>query len=66
MLDQQEITQRLVIIKHSGLDDVKILDRNYTMMLRDAPTVEEQKQFEVLRLNIRRRIRELTGENEQS
>lgn len=59
MYDQTEIDQRLVIIKHSGLDDVVILDENYRHLMWQSTSPEEKKQFEVLRSNVQRRLKEL-------
>jgi hypothetical protein len=61
MYDQQEIDQRIVIIKHSDLDDVAILDRNYTILMRESSNPEDQRQFETLQKVTRLRIKELTG-----
>lgn len=60
MYDQQEINQRLVIIKHAGLDDVRILDSNYRILSRNSSSPEEQKQYEVLQTITRSRMEELT------
>lgn len=59
MYDQIELNQRLVIIKHSDINDVEILDENYKQLMRTAPTDEEQKQFEILHSVARSRIEEL-------
>lgn len=61
MYDKIEIDQRLVIIKHSGLDDATILDENYKHLMWEAASPEEKQQFEILRSNVQRRIKELTG-----
>lgn len=66
MYDQKEIDQRIVIIRHSGLDDVTILDKNYTILMRESSNPEDQQQFETLRKVTRLRIKELTGNEQRS
>jgi len=61
MYDNAELKQRLVIIKHSNLDDATILDENYMQLIRETPNPEEQQQFLILHSNVQRRIKQLTG-----
>jgi hypothetical protein len=63
MYDNIELNQRLVIIKHSNLDDATILDENYMQLIRDTPNPEEQQQFLILHTNAQRRIKQLTATN---
>ena len=65
MYDTTELQQRFIIIKHSSLDDAKILDRNYMQLIRDTTDPEEQEQLLILHTNVRRRIERLTEVNEQ-
>ena len=63
MYDDLELKQRLIIIKHSTLDDAIILDENYKQLIRNTPNPEEQKQFVILRSTVQRRIKELKGDS---
>ena len=60
MFDQSELKTRLIIIKHSSVDDATILDENYRLLMREATTPEDQKQFDILRKIVKRRIQHLT------
>lgn len=60
MFDQSELKTRLIIIKHSSVDDATILDENYKLLMREATTPEDQKQFDILRKIVKRRIQHLT------
>jgi hypothetical protein len=61
MYDVKELKQRLIIIKHSDLDDACILDENYLQLIKETPNSDEKDQFAVLRSLVRRRIEHLTG-----
>jgi hypothetical protein len=63
MFDQIELAQRLIIIKHAGLDDVTILDENYRHLMRDSEVPEEKQQLKILQDTVKNRIVELTGKN---
>ena len=63
MYDTIELKQRFIIIKHSSLDDATILDQNYMQLIKDTCNPEEQQQLLILRSNVRRRIEELTLQN---
>ena len=63
MYGVQELKQRLIIIRTSGLDDATILDENYTHLIKETPDPDEQKQFLVLRSIVQRRIKHLQEEN---
>lgn len=63
MYGVQELKQRLVIIKHSNLDDATILDENYLQLIKETPNPDEQEQFVVLRSIVKRRIKHLQEEN---
>lgn len=65
MYDNVELKQRLIIIKHSSLDDATILDENYMQLIRDTPNPDEQQQFLILHSNVQRRIKQLTGTNDR-
>jgi hypothetical protein len=64
MYGVQELKQRLIIIKTSGLDDATILDENYSQLIKEAPNPDEQKQFVVLRTLVQRRIKHLQKGND--
>jgi hypothetical protein len=61
MFNQSELKQRLIIIKHSDLDDATILDENYKHLMRAATSPEDEQQFDILRHIVKRRIQHLTG-----
>jgi hypothetical protein len=63
MYGVQELKQRLIIIKHSDLDDATILDENYLQLIKETPNPDEKEQFIVLRSIVRRRIKHLVGDN---
>lgn len=65
MYDRSELKQRLVIIKNSDLVDAKILDENYKRLCWRADDQEEKKQFEILRIKVKKRIDELTKQDSQ-
>lgn len=58
-----DLDQRLVIIQHSGIDDAKILDENYKLLIWQAGDNDEKQQLEVLRSRVQIRIKELTAAN---
>jgi hypothetical protein len=60
MFDQSELKTRLIIIKQSSVDDATILDENYKLLMREATTPEDQRQFDILRKIVKRRIQHLT------
>ncbi len=60
MFDQTELKTRLIIIKQSDVDDAIILDENYRHLMREATTPEDQRQFDILRKIVKRRIQHLT------
>ena len=60
MYGVQELRQRLIIIKHSDLDDAIILDENYLQLIKETPNPDEKEQFIVLRSIVHRRINALT------
>jgi len=60
MYDNAELNERLVIIKHSNLDDAVILDENYKHLMRETPNPEEQQQLLVLHRIVERRVKELS------
>lgn len=60
MFDQSELKTRLIIIKQSSVDDATILDENYKLLTREATTPEDQRQFDILRKIVKRRIQHLT------
>jgi hypothetical protein len=64
MYGVQELEQRLIIIKTSGLDDATILDENYLQLIKETPDPDEQKQFSVLRSLVQRRIQHLQKGND--
>ena len=59
MYDSAELKQRLVIIKHSSLEDATILDENYMLLIKDTPNPDEKEQFFILHFNAQRRIKQL-------
>lgn len=63
MYTDQEIKQRLIIIKNSDLDDAKILDENYKQIIKNIPNPEERIQISHLIENVRLRIKELKKES---
>jgi hypothetical protein len=63
MYDELELKQRLVIIKHSSLDDATILDENYKQLIKNTPDPVEQEQFVILQSTVQRRIEELKGDS---
>ena len=63
MYDDTELKQRLIIIKHSELDDATILDENYKQLIKITPNPQEKEQFEELLITVQKRIEELTGDN---
>jgi hypothetical protein len=63
MYDVQELKQRLIIIKHSDLDDATILDENYLQLIKETPNSDEKEQFLVLRSIVRHRIQQLQGKS---
>lgn len=65
MYDVTEFNQRLIIIRHSDLDDATILDQNYLQLIKESPNPDEKGQFKILRSNVRRRIRHLTDDNKK-
>lgn len=64
MYGVQELDQRLIIIKNSGIDDATILDQNYLQLIKETPNPDEQQQFVVLRTLVQRRIKHLQKEND--
>lgn len=66
MYDELELKQRLVIIKHSSLDDATILDENYKQLIKSTPNPEEQQQFVILQSKVQSRIEELKGDSDGS
>jgi len=66
MYDELELKQRLVIIKHSSLDDAVILDENYKQLIKNTPDPEEKKQFVILQITVQERIKELVGSGNDS
>lgn len=65
MYGVQELKQRLIIIKHSSLDDATILDENYKHLIRETADPQEKEQFTALRTIVRHRIEQLLGDNGQ-
>jgi hypothetical protein len=63
MYGVQELDQRLIIIKNSGIDDATILDQNYLQLIKETPNPDEQQQFVVLRTLVQRRIQHLQKGN---
>jgi hypothetical protein len=63
MYDVQELKQRLIIIKHSDLDDATILNENYLHLIKEASNPDEKAQFVTLRSITCRRIKHLAGVN---
>ncbi len=61
MYNDTELNQRLVIIKHSNLDDIIILDENYKQFIKNTPDPEEKKQYGILHSIIQNRIKQLRG-----
>jgi hypothetical protein len=59
MQDQLDLNERLVIIKHSDIDDILILDENYRYLMRNSESMEEQEKFEILHNIAQDRIRKL-------
>lgn len=59
MQDQLDLDERLIIIKHSGIDDILILDENYRYLMRNSESREEQEKFEILHNIARDRIQKL-------
>ncbi len=59
MYDVQELKQRLIIIKHSSIDDATILGENYLQLIKETPNPEEKEQFVVLRTVVHHRIKQL-------
>ena len=64
MYDTQELKQRLVIIKHSSLADVAILDENYRQLIKDTPNPDEQRQFIILHTQAKNRIQKLLDQKQ--
>jgi len=60
MYDVHELKQRLIIIRHSSLDDATILDENYLQLIKETPNPDEKEQFVALRSVVRHRIKQLT------
>jgi len=54
-----DLDQRLIIIRTSSLDDVRILNSNYTKLIRETPESEKQDQFVILLSTAKSRILEL-------
>jgi hypothetical protein len=63
MYGVQELKQRLIIIKHSDLDDATILDEKYLQLIKETPNPDEKEQFIVLRSIVHRRIKHLISDN---
>lgn len=63
MYGVQELKQRLIIIKHSSLDDVTILNENYLQLIKETINPEEKEQFTALRAIVSRRIEQLLDHN---
>lgn len=59
-----ELKQRLIIIKHSNLDDATILDENYLQLIKETPNPDEKEQFVALRSIVLRRIQHLQETND--
>lgn len=60
MYDVQELKQRLIIIKQSGLDDATILGENYLQLIKETPNSDEREQFKALQSVVSHRIKQLT------
>ena len=54
------LKEKISIINHSDLADVKILDSNYRHLIYNTADTEEQKRFVILRTTTQLRIQELT------
>ena len=65
MYDDLEIKQRLIIIKHSNLDDVVILDENYKKLIKNTPNPETKDQLIILQSTVQQRIDELKALQEK-
>jgi|APFre7841882630_1041343.scaffolds.fasta_scaffold114667_2 hypothetical protein len=63
MYDVPELKQRLIIIKHSNLDDATILDENYRQLIKESPNSDEREQFIILHSIVQRRISKLLDSN---
>ena len=58
--DTLDIKEKISIINHSDLADVKILDRNYMDLIHDTFNTQEKQQFTILHLVAQKRIKQLT------
>lgn len=56
MFNNHDFQERYQIIKTSSLDDVLILDENYTRMIKETVSDEERDQIRRLKLMIRTKI----------
>jgi DNA polymerase III epsilon subunit-like protein len=63
MYNIPELKQRLIIIKHSALDDAVILDENYIQLIKETPNSDEREQFKVLHSVVQHRISKLLDSN---
>ena len=54
------LKEKISIINHSDLADVKILDSNYRHLIYNTSDTEEQTRFVILRTTTQLRIQELT------
>jgi hypothetical protein len=59
MYNEVELNQRMIIIKHSELEDATILEQNYRNMMRGTDDPIEQTQYITLRTNLQERIKQL-------
>lgn len=60
MLEEvMDIKEKISIINHSDLVDVKILDGNYLHLIDHALDTEEKQQFTILHITTQKRIKEL-------
>lgn len=58
MFNEQELKERNNIIQLSTVEDILILDENYTQLLKDAYNSEERDQLRYLKTLIKDRINE--------
>lgn len=61
MYNKLDLQQRLIIIKSAGLEDATILDKNYRSLIRQAASIDEQEQLNILHINTQKRIEELSA-----
>ena len=56
-----DIGDKIFIIKHATLADVKIMDNNYLHLIHDTSDLDKQEELSILHTNAQLRIQELSN-----